>query len=190
MITDLFTCTCDEHMSRNLLKQVTPAEIKETFASLPKNKAHGPDGYPAEFFTGCWDFVGEEVTSAIFEFFSSGKILRQWNSTILALIPKNAPSVSITDFRPISCCNTLYKVISKNLANRLQLFLPQAISNTQKAFVQGRLLVENVLLATELVQGYDRKHISPRAMLKVDLKKAFDSVKWDYINIKWAKFSY
>ncbi|KAG7552993.1 Reverse transcriptase domain [Arabidopsis thaliana x Arabidopsis arenosa] len=45
----------------------------------------------------------------------------------------------------------------------------------------GRLLAENVLLATEIVQGYNRKNIEPRGMLKVDIRKAFDSVNWDFI---------
>lgn len=67
------------------------------------------------------------------------------------------------------------------LAKRLKSVLPSIISNTQSAFIPGRLLAENVLLATELVQGYNWKKISRRAMLKVDLKKAFDSVNWDFI---------
>lgn len=79
---------------------------------------------------------------------------------------------------PISLCNAIYKVISKLLAKRLQSLLPGMISNTQSSFVKGRLLVENVLLATEMVHGFNKKQISPRGMLKVDLKKVFDSVDW------------
>ena len=118
---------------------------------------------------------------AVQEFFSSGRLLQQWNSTILSLIPKKQNSTLISDFRPISCCNTTYKVISKILANRLKQVLPSVISNTQSAFIPGRLLVENVLLATELIQGYNWKNFSKRSMLKVDLKKAFDSLDWSFI---------
>ncbi|KAL9292824.1 putative RNA-directed DNA polymerase [Arabidopsis thaliana] len=87
----------------------------------------------------------------------------------------------MTDFRPISCLNTLYKVIAKLLTSRLKKLLNEVISPAQSAFLPGRLLSENVLLATEIVHGYNTKNISSRGMLKVDLRKAFDSVRWDFI---------
>ncbi|KAG7533165.1 Reverse transcriptase zinc-binding domain [Arabidopsis thaliana x Arabidopsis arenosa] len=87
----------------------------------------------------------------------------------------------MTDFRPISCLNTVYKVISKLLAGRLKTVLPSCVNHAQSAFLPGRLLLENVLLATEIIQGYNRKDVRPSAMLKVDLRKAFDSVRWDFI---------
>ena len=97
------------------------------------------------------------------------------------LIPKITNAERTTDFRPISCLNTVYKVISKILASRLKWILEQVISPYQSAFMPGRLLAENVLLATDVVQGYNRKNIEPRGMLKVDIRKAFDSVSWDFI---------
>lgn len=156
-------------------------EVREAFFSLPRNKTSGPDGYSAEFFIGCWILIGPEVTAAVLEFFKSGKILKQWNATNLVLIPKVTNASRTSDFRPISCLNTVYKVISKLIATRLQSILSQVISPAQSAFMPGRLLAENVLLATEVVQGYNRKQIEPRAMLKVDLRKAFDSVSWEFI---------
>lgn len=99
----------------------------------------------------------------------------------LSLIPKTVGADALGNFRPISLCNVTYKIISKILARRLQTVTPLMVSNNQSAFVQGRLLVENVLLATEMVQGFNRANISSRGLLKVDLKKVFDSVKWDFI---------
>lgn len=154
----------------------TNEEIKEAFFSLPRNKTCGSDGYSSEFFIGCWSVVGAEISEAVLEFFRSGRLLKQWNETTLVLIPKFPNAERMSDFRPISCLNTLYKVIAKLLASRLKWLLPQVISLSQSAFMPGRLLAENVLLATELVQGYKRKNIEPRAMLKVDIRKAFDSV--------------
>jgi len=107
--------------------------------------------------------------------------LKQWNATSLVLIPKITNASRSTDFRPISCLNTVYKVIAKLIASKLQTILSHVISPSQSAFMPGRLLAENVLLATELVQGYNRSNIESRAMLKVDLRKAFDSVNWDFI---------
>lgn len=156
-------------------------EIKEAFFSLPKNKASGPNGYSSEFFTSCWSVIGAEVTAAITKFFSSGTLLKQWNATTLVLISKIQNASKVSDFRPISCLNTLYKVISRLLANRLKSILPSVISHAQSAFLPTRLLSENVLLASEIVQGYNRKNIKARALLKVDLRKAFDSVRWDFM---------
>lgn len=107
--------------------------------------------------------------------------MKQWNATNLVLIPKATNASMPSDFRLISNLNTVYKVISKLLAARLKWILLEVISLNQTAFMPGRLLVENVLLASDLVQGYGHKQTAPRAMLKVDLKKAFDSVRWDFI---------
>lgn len=173
--------SCSPAIRETLEAPVTSTDIQAAFFSLPKNKAPGPDGYPAEFFTHHWKTVGHEMIMAVQEFFVSGKMLQQWNATILTLIPKKQNAVLVSDFRPISCCNTVYKVVSKLLANRLKQVLPSVISKTQSAFIPGRLLVENVLMATELIQGYNWKNISKRSLLKVDLKKAFDSLNWSFI---------
>lgn len=78
------------------------------------------------------------------------------------------------DFRPIACCTVLYKLISKVLANRLKAVLHSVVSDSQSAFVQGRMILDNVLLSQELLAGYTRKHTSPRCMIKVDIQKAYD----------------
>ena len=74
------------------------------------------------------------------------------------------------DYRPIACCNFVYKVISKILARRLKMILPEAIELNQSAFIKGRLLVENVLLASELVNGYHKTSHSTRAAVKFDFQ--------------------
>lgn len=99
----------------------------------------------------------------------------------LLLIPKKPNASSTSDCRHIPCLNNVYKVISKLLASRLKAILPLMISSSQYAFLPGRLLAENVLLATDLVNGYNSQTGSPRGMLKVDLRKTFDCVRWDFI---------
>lgn len=125
--------------------------------------------------------MGQSVTEAVQEFFTTGKLLSQRNSTSVTLVPKKLNADKLSDFRPISFCNAVYKVISKILARKLEQILPLWISPSQSAFVQGRLLTENVLLATELVQGFGQQNVSSRGVLKVDLRKAFDSVGWEFI---------
>ncbi|CAL1402079.1 unnamed protein product [Linum trigynum] len=85
------------------------------------------------------------------------------------------------DFRPISCCNVVYRGISKLLANRLSLVLPKLIGTSQSAFVRGRLISDNILMARELVKDYHKATVSSRCVLKIDLMKAFDSVDWKFL---------
>ncbi|GKU86882.1 hypothetical protein SLEP1_g1354 [Rubroshorea leprosula] len=164
-----------------LQQPITDLEIKEVVFSSPRNRAPGPDGYTSEFYKAAWPVVGDLVTKAIQEFFSSGKILREMNSTIISLVPKVLNPVKMTEFRPIACCNILYKFITKILANKLKQTLPLFISKNQCAFVEGRQMVENVLLAQEVVKHYHKPQLSPRCALKIDLMKAFDFVSWDFI---------
>lgn len=105
------------------------------------------------------------------------------NSTSLVLIPKRPGAECIEDFRPISCPNTLYKLITKIISNRLKCVLPDVVLPNQTAFVKDRLLLENVLLASEVLNGYHSKKSSLRIALKIDISKAFDSVRWDFILI-------
>lgn len=103
------------------------------------------------------------------------------NSTILALIPKKTSAIEMKDYRPISCCNVLYKVISKIMANRMKGILPRLIAVNQSAFVKDRLLIENLLLATELVKDYHKDSVSSRCVVKIDISKAFNSVQWSFL---------
>ena len=116
------------------------------------------------------------------DFFNTGRLLREVSSTIIALVPKTQIPASQKDFRPISCCNVVYKIITKIIANRLKKVLPNLISNEQSAFIPGRRIADNILLAHELVHCYDSRKCPPRCMLKIDLMKAFDMVNWHFLN--------
>lgn len=147
-ISSLLEFRCSSGHQAALDSVLSPDDIRQAVFSLPQNKTSGPDGYSAEFFKSCWHIVGPELIDAVSEFFKSGQMLKQWNATTIMLIPKITNASSTSDFRPISLCNTVYKVISKLLAGRLKSLLPLIISNAQSAFHPGRLLAKNVLLAT------------------------------------------
>lgn len=118
---------------------------------------------------------------AVQSFFLFGFMPTGVNSTILSLVPKTTNALTMEEYRPIACCNFLYKVISKVLANRLKIIFPDAIEENQCAFITDRLLFENVLLASELVSGYHKSVTTEKCAIKFDISKAFDTVKWSFI---------
>ncbi|KAG7556371.1 hypothetical protein ISN44_As11g024100 [Arabidopsis suecica] len=173
--------SCEEDDGAKLIQEVTEEEIKKTLFAMPENKSPGPDGFTCEFFKEAWEVVGKDFVVAIQSFFVKGFLPKGLNTTILALIPKKTEAQEMKDYRPISCCNVIYKVISKILANRLKQVLPKFISPNQSAFVKDRLLMENVLLASELVKNYHKDTVSARCAVKIDISKAFDSVHWPFL---------
>ncbi|KAK3184877.1 hypothetical protein Dsin_032163 [Dipteronia sinensis] len=132
-------------------RDITNDEIREVCFSFHPNKAPGPDGFNAHFFKITWDIVGEDVISVVQEFFRSGLLLKELNAMILTLVPKVLNPSKMKDFRPISCCNTLYNIIAKIIANRIKPCLQDIISPSQSAFVAGRSIGDNILLAQELM---------------------------------------
>ncbi|KAL0445468.1 UNVERIFIED_CONTAM: hypothetical protein Slati_1674700 [Sesamum latifolium] len=176
--------------ARSLLLPVTTDDIKQAVFDIDETKAPGPDGYSSGFFKATWPIVGREVTWAIMDFFVTGRLLKQVNSTLISLIPKvNNPTV-VAEFRPISCCNVLYKAITKIVIQRMRGILDKLISPSQNAFVPGRSIGDNILLAQELFYGYNQQHLPPRCALKVDLQKAYDTVEWDFLRAVLILFGF
>ncbi|XP_074306147.1 uncharacterized protein LOC141641381 [Silene latifolia] len=174
-------CCTEEHWLI-LAQPVTMEEVKQCIFSIPNGKSPGPDGYSSQFYKDAWDIIGDEVGAAVINFFEAGRLLNQINSTVITLIPKIDRPTSVKHFRPISCCNVLYKAISKVMCNRLARILPDIISRNQGAFVKGRSILENILICQDLVRMYNRGMVSPRCMFKLDLQKAYDSIEWQFVD--------
>ncbi|KAL2252866.1 UNVERIFIED_CONTAM: hypothetical protein Sindi_0081300 [Sesamum indicum] len=121
-----------------LILAFSPEDVKQAVFDIAEDKAPGPDGFSSGFFKAAWSVVGHEVTTAVLDFFSTGKLLKQVNSTLLALIPKGA-------------------------------------------FIPGRSIGDNIMLAQELFTGYNQARLPPRCALKVDIRKAYDTVEWDFL---------
>lgn len=125
--------------------------------------------------------MGSEIYAAVQSFFRRGKLLREWNVVAITLAPKSNNASKISDFRPISCCTVLYKTISKILASRLNRVVEKVISSNQSGFVKGRNIKDNIMVAQDIVRKYGRKRLSQRCTVKIDIHKAYDSVRWDFI---------
>lgn len=171
----------DNSQCGELAREVTNEEIKDAIFSMKDSKAPGPDGFNALLKKRAWNIVGSLVCAAVKSFFRSGRILREMNVTAISLIPKVPNPTMLKDFRPISCCNTIYKCIAKILANRLKVVIPHLVGKQQTAFVKGRRIGDNILLAQELLRNFHRDRGSPRCAIKVDLMKAYDTVKWEFL---------
>ena len=109
-----------QHME-TLNKAITHEEIKQAIFSIDDSKAPGPDGFSSLFFKAAWSIIGSDVCAAVSSFFETGSMLHEINCTIIALVPKVPNPGSMHDYRPISCCNTIYKCISKIIAARINI---------------------------------------------------------------------
>ncbi|GKD99172.1 RNA-directed DNA polymerase, eukaryota, reverse transcriptase zinc-binding domain protein, partial [Tanacetum coccineum] len=178
---DLFTTKLSPYEASQMIKPITDNEIKKVMFSTADNKAPGPDGFSAKFFKATWHIVGSDVWSAVKEFFSSGKLLDELNATIISLIPKITTPMLVTDFRLIACCNVVYKCISKVIIMRIKGYLDKLINKNQSAFIPGRLIQDNILLAQDLMQCYNRVGGPKRVAFNIDIHKAYDTVSWDFM---------
>ena len=123
--------------------------------------------------------MGEDVTAVVLKVLNSSVVPKSLNSTFIAHIPKMKQPRKVSDFWPISLCNVIYKLISKVLVNRLKKFLAKAIPESQSAFLSGRLISDNVLVAFETLH-YLKRQIQGKLgymALKLNMSKAYDRVK-------------
>jgi len=133
------------------------SEIKQALFSIQEFKSPGLDGFNSGFYKASWKHTSTMVCQAIQEFFKKGDLPSFYGETKLVMLPKINNPQKASDFRPISCCNVIYKTITKPICSRLKGVLPTIINEGQRAFVQGRELLFNVLLCQDLTRGYNRK---------------------------------
>ncbi|XP_071699756.1 uncharacterized protein [Rutidosis leptorrhynchoides] len=164
----LFIKKLTSNQACRMIRPVVPSEVKSVIFDMGNNKSPGPDGYTAEFFKSSWDIIGDEIVDAVQDFFRNGQLLSELNHTVIVLLPKVQSPSKVNDYRPIALCNTLYKCISKIIANRIKDSLDDIISENQSAFVPGRRISDNILLTQELMRNYHLLAGSPRCAFKGD----------------------
>lgn len=145
-------------------------------------KAPGPDGFQPVFYQRCWETVGPSVIRFIKLFFETGKLPENTNDALVVLIPKVMKPESITQFRPISLCNVLFKTITKAMVGRLKGIMSKLIGPAQASFIPGRLSADNIVVVQEAVHSMRRKKgVKGWMLLKLDLEKAYDRLRWDFL---------
>lgn len=116
----LFVNKVDVDEANRMVCDITNEEIKDAVFGIDDNKSPGPDGYTAKFYKKAWDIIGVDICKAIHGFFQTGVLPMGVNATMIALVPKIATPNKVSDFRPIACCNVLYKAISKILTKSIK----------------------------------------------------------------------
>ncbi|KAK9998306.1 hypothetical protein SO802_017909 [Lithocarpus litseifolius] len=170
-------------MNSTLLQPYTPDEVKQALFQMHPSKSPGPDGMSSFFFQKYWHIVGPDVTAAVLSVLTFGHFLHKINYSHIVLIPKKNDPRCVSDFRPISLANVVSRIVSKVLANRLKLILPNVISDSQSAFVPNRLITDNTTVAFEILHRMRNKRSGKKGQMavKLDISKAYDCVEWSFL---------
>lgn len=125
--------------NNTILAEVQENKVKAALFSMDPDKSPAPDGMTPGFYQRCWNIVKVEVVSLVRQFFQTRLVDSHLHATNIALISKKTNPQFMTDIRPISLCNVLYKLISKVLANILKRVVDTIISESQSALYQDGL---------------------------------------------------
>lgn len=177
-----FTNEIPDQYVGSLNREVTKEEVYQALQEMGPYKAPGPDGFQPFFFQKNWDMVGKELASFVQGIYAGTENIASVNKTLLVFIPKISKPEVISQFRPIKLCNTVYKVVSKTLVHKIKEILPQVISKNQSSFVPGRHIINNIVVAQEIIHSMRYQKGKKAFMaLKIDLEKAYDRLRWSFI---------
>ncbi|KAH9670245.1 hypothetical protein KPL70_016905 [Citrus sinensis] len=173
----------DEYSLVDLSRTILNEEIKATIFRMNPLKAPGIDGLHGLFYQSQWDVVGSSICELVSNIFKGNPLPPELNKTLIVLIPKTNNPTNLRMFCPISLCLVMYKTVTKILANRLKGILPELIRPTQTSFVPGRQIIENIVMAQEIIHTMrNKKGKIGQMAIKVDLEKAYDRLSWDFIH--------
>ena len=166
-------------------------EIKEALWSMKPFRALSPNGLHAGFFQRFWLIVGDLVKEEVERDFIEKKIPEYLNKTHIVLISKIQGPKTIGNYRPISLCNSVYKIITKIIVARIRPHLDTLVSPYQTAFILGRRGVDNAIIVQELIQTIGRAKVKKGFMaIKIDLQKAYDRIEWSFIREMLINFNF
>ncbi|XP_016206345.1 uncharacterized protein LOC107646692 [Arachis ipaensis] len=179
-------------MNEELMANINEEEIKEAAFSMGGLKAPGPDGLNGLFFQQHWDILSKDICALVKQIFEDGVIPEDLGKTTVVLIPKVSRPESLNQLRPISCCNFVYKIVTRVLVGRLSKVLDLIISPVQSAFVKGRLIQDNIVIMQEAFHKLNRKGNlgSQDLAIKLDMNKAYDRLEWSFLQRVMEEFGF
>ena len=137
--------------NESLVAPFSKEEFTKAIKQMHPEKSSGPDGLIPGFYQRFWPLIGDQIFSIASQWLSIGAFPLGLNNTLIVLIPKCENPSSMKELRSISLCNVLYKLVAKVVANRMKDVLCRLISPSQAAFVPGRSITDNILLASEVL---------------------------------------
>lgn len=149
----------------------TSLDVWNALKAMHPTKAPGLDDYHAKFYQVHWDKLGHKLSSLIVGFLNDGIPFHDLNATFIALIPKVKKHESMNEFRPISLCNVMYKILSKMVVNRIKPILPCIVGDAQSAFISNRLITNNIIIASEVFHWLNLQHMQTQGsafVVKID----------------------
>lgn len=167
---------------------LTEVEVKKAIGAMKSGKSPGIDGFPAEFYQKFVDILCPFLTEVLHEAFEYGSLPESFNQAVISLIPKGDKDLTDpANYRPISLINVDCKILSKVLATRLEIVLPQIIHKDQVGFIKNRSASDNMRRLLHLL-WMNRNNVNPVLAISLDAQKAFDRVEWSFLFTALAKF--
>ncbi|KAI0492143.1 hypothetical protein KFK09_026409 [Dendrobium nobile] len=166
-------------------------ELQNSVFQQENNKSPGLDGVTYSFYKIYWSIVGETLWKAVNSFFNSYQMHKEWKKTLIVLIPKIKSPLTPSNYRPISLCQTNYKIVATMLVNRLKKIISKLISEEQVAFVHGRSIADHCLLAQEVFHKFKiSKNKKGLMAIKLDMEQAYDNMSWTslWYVLEWYGF--
>ena len=128
-VIKLFPSMLTKEGADYLIEEVTIGEIEGALKTFKKDKTPGPDEWPVEFFLEFFDLIGGDLLNAVECSRLTGRVTPSLKYTFLSLIPEKNKPITFANYRPISLCNLVYKLITKIIALRLKPHLDKSISH-------------------------------------------------------------
>lgn len=184
----------DEYIGNNSMNKLTKdqsdklegiltlTEISSTLKSMKSEKSPGLSGFSAEFFKVFWIHLGNFVLRSLNYGYLTGELSVSQKQGIITCIPKeNKPKQFLKNWRPLTLLDTVYKIASGTIANRLKTVLDSIINRDQTGFIKGRSIVENIRTIYDIMKFTDDLNI-PGLILLIDFEKAFDSLSLNFLH--------
>ncbi|XP_026384092.1 uncharacterized protein LOC113279630 [Papaver somniferum] len=155
-------------------------EIKKVVFDIDPENAPGPDGFSGIFYRSCWEIIKNDLVNAIQFCWRRNFILKGMKSSFLFLLPKVQGAKSAKNFRPIGL-SIIFKIFTKLITKRMSGLMNKLISPQQVAYVKGRSIHEQVMLASELVNEMKFKRRGGNFGIKLDISQDYDTVSWKFL---------
>eukprot|EP00253_Pinus_taeda_P024520 PITA_24520 len=181
-IAQSFPQDVEEEEAKSLQGEVSAEEVENVIKSMAKDKIPRLDGWPIDFFQQFSEQISSEITDVVEESRRKGLLYAPFNATFIALIPKTHDPESFEDFKPISLCKSVYKIIAKTIEARLKPILSRCISSEHFGFLDSHQIHEAIGVAQETIHSVTLMQ-KKGAVVKIDLSKAYDRISWTYIRM-------